>query len=355
MAEKAKSKRKGDKYFEKMINEDTRTKRKTAPLETWVDRRYFTPEEKQQILKSTGGVCACCGKKLTTKTMTIEHIIPIYRQGTNDFENLTALCSKCNKRKNKTMYLPSTFYMALAGTGRIREMEQMVRTWLKENPAWDNDVEQYPMLMPIHYILMHMPNSRPVFSKQLLYKWQFILAKDRPEAEAITEIDMRVINKVLHRDSDNPNYKHYGIPIQYYVLKKESKDKYLGVCAVRYDEQNKDLVVWLIWKDPGVSKFGSQQIITTCLTCLYDAILTIAEKPLHDVLLLSNYDNCYPYFLTAKFRDYGANYQLHTLQDTISNTDIHAVSYTRYPNAKPKKLHHYFEIPIWMKERKEIE
>ena len=121
-----------------MINENTRTKRKTAPLETWVDRRYFTPEEKQQILKSTGGICACCGKKLTTKTMTIEHIIPIYRQGTNDFENLTALCSECNKRKNKTMFLPSTFYMALAGTGRIREMEQMVRNWLKENPAWDN-------------------------------------------------------------------------------------------------------------------------------------------------------------------------------------------------------------------------
>lgn len=202
---------------------------------------------------------------------------------------------------------------------------------------------------------LHMPNSRPVFSKQLLYKWQFILAKDRPEAEAITEINICVINKILHRNSDNPNYKHYGIPIQYYVLKKESKDKYLGVCAVRYDEQNKDLVVWLIWKDPGVSKFGSQQIITTCLACLYDAILTIAEKPLHDVLLLSNYDNCYPYFLTAKFRDYGANYRLHTLRDTISNTDIHAVSYTRYPNARPKELHHYFEIPIWMKERKEIE
>ena len=66
-------------------------------------RRLFTYDERTAILKSTGGKCACCGCKLTTKTLTVEHIIPISRGGKNDMENLTALCETCNKDKSNLL------------------------------------------------------------------------------------------------------------------------------------------------------------------------------------------------------------------------------------------------------------
>ena len=98
-----------------------------VPADEWTERRKFTKEEKEQILKSTKGVCACCGKKLTLKTMTVEHIIPIYRHGTNDMKNLTALCEQCNKDKSTLLYLPRSFYMAMKDTQKINEMDEMVR------------------------------------------------------------------------------------------------------------------------------------------------------------------------------------------------------------------------------------
>ena len=49
-------------------------------------RVLFGYEERKAVLQSSYGVCAHCGKKLTTKTMTIEHIIPLSRGGANDPE-----------------------------------------------------------------------------------------------------------------------------------------------------------------------------------------------------------------------------------------------------------------------------
>lgn len=39
------------------------------------ERRLFTREERLEILKKSYGICACCGKKLTTKTLRVEHVI----------------------------------------------------------------------------------------------------------------------------------------------------------------------------------------------------------------------------------------------------------------------------------------
>lgn len=39
------------------------------------ERKWFTLEERKAIHKANYGICACCGKKLTVKSMTIfEHI-----------------------------------------------------------------------------------------------------------------------------------------------------------------------------------------------------------------------------------------------------------------------------------------
>lgn len=47
--------------------------------------------------------CQYCSKKLTSKTATIDHIIPKSRGGENTWENTVTACARCNcKKDNKT-------------------------------------------------------------------------------------------------------------------------------------------------------------------------------------------------------------------------------------------------------------
>lgn len=43
--------------------------------------------------------CPFCGRKLTSENAEIDHIIPMYLGGTNDFDNLRYLCMTCHRRK----------------------------------------------------------------------------------------------------------------------------------------------------------------------------------------------------------------------------------------------------------------
>jgi len=44
-------------------------------------------------------VCQLCGKILTSKTVTVDHIVPVAKGGTNALENLQPLCQHCNSVK----------------------------------------------------------------------------------------------------------------------------------------------------------------------------------------------------------------------------------------------------------------
>lgn len=55
-------------------------------------------------LKRLGGKCQHCG---TTDNITLDHILPISKGGTNDIRNLQPLCQSCNSRKNNKV-LPGT-------------------------------------------------------------------------------------------------------------------------------------------------------------------------------------------------------------------------------------------------------
>ena len=44
-------------------------------------------------------VCQLCGKILTPETVTIDHIVPVVKGGTNALENLQPLCMHCNSLK----------------------------------------------------------------------------------------------------------------------------------------------------------------------------------------------------------------------------------------------------------------
>lgn len=57
----------------------------------------FTLDDLEEIKKRFGNRCAICGKK---KLLTIDHIIPLSRGGSNFKENIQPLCRNCNSRKH---------------------------------------------------------------------------------------------------------------------------------------------------------------------------------------------------------------------------------------------------------------
>lgn len=59
-------------------------------------RRNITKQKRQRIYKRDGNACVACG---STSELTLDHIVPLARGGTNLDSNLRTLCHSCNNQK----------------------------------------------------------------------------------------------------------------------------------------------------------------------------------------------------------------------------------------------------------------
>lgn len=328
------------------------------------ERRLFTYDERVAILKSTGGKCACCGRKLTTKTLTVEHIIPISRGGTNDMENLTALCETCNKDKSNLLYLPRSFYMALIGTTGVKRMDNMVRKWFKDNPEII-DIEKHPLVAPKHNSMLYptlMSYKRKIpYNRQLIVTWSQIYTKeDYDEIEAITGTDLKSIRILMERTRDNideynipKNKTHQEIykPLAFYVLRKLSNEKILAVAAIRYDETRRDLLVYLVWTD--MTNQAIPMVLDNLLGCASDAIENIAEKPIEQIAVLTPYSHALDYYrrgFTMYYRNWN-HAEVEIYADTISNMHLYTLYLYPCDDSKTTRqtLNQYINVPKWLK------
>jgi 5-methylcytosine-specific restriction endonuclease McrA len=110
------AKKKSPEYIHKKRLEYTRQYRKENPdwyTATKHKRRAlernakgsFTKEEWIEIKKKCGGRCVGCGEE---KKLTVDHIIPLSKGGSNSKENIQPLCGRCNSRKyNKILQVKS--------------------------------------------------------------------------------------------------------------------------------------------------------------------------------------------------------------------------------------------------------
>lgn len=55
--------------------------------------------DRKAVYLKCDGHCAYCGKKITLRTMQVDHIQPKSRGGTDDFKNLMPSCRSCNHYK----------------------------------------------------------------------------------------------------------------------------------------------------------------------------------------------------------------------------------------------------------------
>lgn len=67
----------------------------------------FSKEEWEQLKKSYFNSCPACLKPEPEITLTIDHILPLSRGGTNYIKNIQPLCLRCNLRKHtKLIFYP---------------------------------------------------------------------------------------------------------------------------------------------------------------------------------------------------------------------------------------------------------
>jgi 5-methylcytosine-specific restriction endonuclease McrA len=80
---------------------------------------------KHNVYLRDASTCQYCGKKCSGKELTIDHVVPISKQGPENWTNVVAACRNCNQKKaNRTP--------AAAGMPLIREPEP---------PRWITPVE----------------------------------------------------------------------------------------------------------------------------------------------------------------------------------------------------------------------
>ena len=65
-----------------------------------INRTPVTGGIRYDVIARAKGLCQACGVSSNTRPIDVDHIIPTSRGGTNELDNLQALCYKCNREKN---------------------------------------------------------------------------------------------------------------------------------------------------------------------------------------------------------------------------------------------------------------
>lgn len=79
----------------------------------------FYQKARRKLLKINRS-CCYCGCKLSNRTATLEHIIPVQRGGPNHIDNLDVACENCNTKYGKLYELCDWMYFAMVHGFTIR-------------------------------------------------------------------------------------------------------------------------------------------------------------------------------------------------------------------------------------------
>lgn len=204
------------------------------------ERRLFTPEERKQILKKTGGICACCGKKLKSSSMAIEHVIPHIRGGLNDMVNLIPLCYPCNERKGNIFFWPSTYYLAIRDKSLIHQLDGLAKEWAKTHIDINN-IKWMPLIAPCHSFSLLVPTAKKAVG-YVPDSFIDIQRVDKPMWATIT-----AISGITRKDADDMMNNTEIATCGFYVMKKRTNDKFLALYGIKILEDSNDILFYELW------------------------------------------------------------------------------------------------------------
>ena len=77
---------------------DTETKVKVfyGKCKKGKNRKHYSTTTRKMLYNKYHGVCQLCGKKLTIKDMTLDHIVPLACGGIDNVSNIQIACQQCN-------------------------------------------------------------------------------------------------------------------------------------------------------------------------------------------------------------------------------------------------------------------
>lgn len=208
-----------------------------------VNRRQFTQEEREKIKKKCQGKCACCGCNLSRDNYTVDHVIPIARGGTNDFDNLLPLCKKCNQYKADRFVWPEGYYMYARSTGALSPIMSYTDTWLEKYLTRDHVLE-YPMVSSGISTLIVVKNG--VTPRKGTIVPQLIL-----DLFEITQDDFNAIREVTELTKKDV-YDMQVYPDAYfsvYAMKRRTSDRYSALFSIQADPQYNTIFITNLWKD----------------------------------------------------------------------------------------------------------
>ena len=82
------------KCLTRPLREGDKPKRKSPPR--LFGRRRIGPTRRAEVYERDDNKCVECG---ATERLTIDHIVPISKGGSNETENLQTMCEPCNGKK----------------------------------------------------------------------------------------------------------------------------------------------------------------------------------------------------------------------------------------------------------------
>ena len=97
----------------------------------WVHKTKNKPTVKY-MYKRYDGVCQICGEKKPMSSMTLEHIVPKSKHGTDDWFNMTMTCLPCNTKKDNIY----PYYNHAGDELTAPEQWSHFHTFAKNRPEW---------------------------------------------------------------------------------------------------------------------------------------------------------------------------------------------------------------------------
>lgn len=69
----------------------------------WVQPRSVSKEKRNRVYKRDRNRCRYCGIHFKPEHLTVDHIMPLSKGGTNDLSNLVTACVDCNTAKGSKL------------------------------------------------------------------------------------------------------------------------------------------------------------------------------------------------------------------------------------------------------------